>query len=605
MKYNHQTLIAKEHIFSADENKFLMSYNKQKKSPLNYILQTYAQRKFQSTFIVAIGIINSFLEGIGITLLIPILSLLMDPSGAQGPGQLSIISQYFTKVYAWLGLELTIASALTGFAIVVVASQALVLMQKMFIARFNSQYEYELSCTLYQRLFSAQWSTLSKLMRGELLNTIAKEINFARSVFYSFLNILSFLVKIIILMIFSFLISVKLTFAVIGLGIAIGLIVQRLSQSARRLGDKAKDSRSSLMNVLLSVLDNLKFIKLMSLENDNYTQLEHVTKTFRNARIHVEWQKEFVTFVTTAIMTALFATVMYFGSSTFKLTLPLLLALMFIYARMSPVMIQMFSLYNWINSMLISVTTVEETIAELQQGQEKTSGKKAVRLEGDIQFSHVDFAYDQKNVLEDANFTIHKGEYVAIVGETGSGKTTILDLLLLLLYPTKGDVYINGIKSRDIDIAAWRESIAYVGPENYLIAQSIEKNLLIAQKKEKPSEGQMWDALKKASLDQFVANFEQGLKTVLLDRGQNLSTGQKQRLNLARAFLRDADILIMDEPTSALDFETEKAVRKEIMAFKGNKTLITVTHKKELVQDADRILEINNKRVVEVSHKFL
>jgi len=223
-------------------------------------------------------------------------------------------------------------------------------------------------------------------------------------------------------------------------------------------------------------------------------------------------------------------------------------------------------------------------------------GVKVGRLSGDVEFRDVSFSYNGADpVLQGVSFRAHPGERVAIVGPSGVGKTTLLSLLLRFYKPTGGKILFDGKPASDYEVRSLRERIGYVSQSPLLLTGSIMENLLYGNLDAREEE--VIRAAKVAGIHDFIAGLPEGYESPIGERGVNFSEGQKQRLSIARALVRDPDILILDEPTSALDSLTEQSVFRALPTLVGNKTLFVVAHRLCTIQDADRILLLNENRL--------
>ncbi len=234
-------------------------------------------------------------------------------------------------------------------------------------------------------------------------------------------------------------------------------------------------------------------------------------------------------------------------------------------------------------------------------------GAKTLDLQGDfeIKFENVNFAYDtNKQILKGVSFAVKRGETLALVGNSGGGKSTSVSLLPRFYDVTGGQITINGEDIRDFTLQSLRQNIAVVFQENFLFDDTIRQNILIA--KPDASQEEVEAAVKMAYLDEFVGTLENGLDTVVGERGVLLSGGQKQRVAIARAFLKNAPILVLDEATSALDNKAEAIVQKAIENLMQDKTVIVIAHRLSTVKNADKIIVINEGEVAESgSHEAL
>ena len=215
-----------------------------------------------------------------------------------------------------------------------------------------------------------------------------------------------------------------------------------------------------------------------------------------------------------------------------------------------------------------------------------------------IRFDDVDFAYEpDRPVLRGVSFGVEPGSITAIVGPTGSGKSTLVSLLLRLFDPDSGTVSIDGVDLRALDVDSLRGNVSVALQENVLFGMSVRDNIRYVVPD--ASDERVLEAARVACVDEYVAGLPEGLDTVLSDRGGKLSTGQRQRLSIARAIVKDAPILILDEPTAALDAYTEHRVLERLSAWGEGRAIFLITHRISTIQQADRILYLDGGRIVE------
>ena len=225
------------------------------------------------------------------------------------------------------------------------------------------------------------------------------------------------------------------------------------------------------------------------------------------------------------------------------------------------------------------------------------TGEVVERLRGDIEFRDVTFSYNgHEPVLQDVSFHIHHGEHVAIVGPSGVGKTTLLSLILRFYKPSSGKIYFDERPASDYETGALRRRIGYVSQETLLLSGSVMENLCYGNPE--ASRDEVIRAARTAEIHDFIGSLPEGYETAIGEKGINLSEGQKQRLSIARALVKNPDILVLDEPTAALDSLTERSVFQSLPALIRDKTLFVVAHRLSTIKNSDRILVLNENRLV-------
>ena len=259
---------------------------------------------------------------------------------------------------------------------------------------------------------------------------------------------------------------------------------------------------------------------------------------------------------------------------------------------------------DWIRSMAM-FTRIFEYYDMKPEIEEKPDAKELTDAKGEISFEHVDFSYDgERQILKDITFTLRSGDCIAIVGPSGSGKSTVVNLIPRLWDPTSGRVTFDGTDVRDLTLHSLRDEIGVVTQETYLFNSTIRENLLYANPG--ATEEEMIDACRKANIWDFISGQPEGLDTMVGNRGLKLSGGEKQRISIARALLKDPALLIFDEATSALDSISEAAIQAAINPLIEERTSILIAHRLSTILAADEILVIRDGRIVERgTHKEL
>ena len=256
---------------------------------------------------------------------------------------------------------------------------------------------------------------------------------------------------------------------------------------------------------------------------------------------------------------------------------------------------------NWLFMLAPKLREYFDVIDAQPGVRDNPEAKDVGRLTGEVAFDNVTFSYDaRRNAVTDVSFTVNPGETVALVGATGSGKSTTLGLLHRVFDPTGGRILIDGIDIRDMTLVSLRRNIGVVFQEPMLFARSIEENLRVG--KPDATDEEIATALERAQAKEFIARQPDGIKTIVGERGRTLSGGERQRVSIARALLKDPPILIFDEATSALDATTERLLQAALDAATEGRTTFVIAHRLATIRNADRIFVFDQGRVVETGN---
>jgi len=229
--------------------------------------------------------------------------------------------------------------------------------------------------------------------------------------------------------------------------------------------------------------------------------------------------------------------------------------------------------------------------------EEGPDAEPLVVSEGAIEYDHVSFGYGDERVVSDVTFAVDGGETLGVVGPTGAGKSTLLSLLLRMYDVDEGEIRIDGQPIDGVTLSSLREAIGYVGQETFLFYGTVREN--IAYGAFDATDEQVVEAAKAAEAHDFIAGLPDGYDTMVGERGVKLSGGQRQRIAIARAIIREPEILVFDEATSDVDTETEMLIQRSIDRLAADRTTVAVAHRLSTIKDADRIVVVDDGRVVE------
>lgn len=243
-----------------------------------------------------------------------------------------------------------------------------------------------------------------------------------------------------------------------------------------------------------------------------------------------------------------------------------------------------------------SISAIEDV---LKMNDEKNGDIKLSSKIDSIKLDNITFGYTESNIIENLSLKINRNESVALVGDSGSGKSTIVGLIQNLNRINSGTIRVNDIDINDLELEEYRSRFAVVQQNAVLFNGTIRDNLLFGLDHSKVSESEIWNAIKSANLDEFINSLEDGLDTNIGEKGMKVSGGQKQRISIARAFLRDPEVVILDEATSALDSITEKEIKDALTNLMSNRITIAVAHRLSTIKDYDNIVVLGERHILE------
>jgi subfamily B ATP-binding cassette protein MsbA len=277
-----------------------------------------------------------------------------------------------------------------------------------------------------------------------------------------------------------------------------------------------------------------------------------------------------------------------------------LLTFMFVLFRMMPLVSQINAGRQQISSLYGSMDNIKKLLQTEAKSKTVIGNLHFSKLKHAIDFCNVDFKYDLNSdelILSNITFSIEKGQTVAFVGASGAGKTTLADLIPRFYEPSKGTILIDGIDSREFDVDSLRRRLSIVSQDTFIFNNSIRYN--IAYGLENIDEESIVEAAKLANAWEFIQELPERLNTILGDRGVRLSGGQRQRIAIARALLRQPEILILDEATSALDSVSEQLIQESLEKLSQDKTVIAIAHRLSTIANADKVVVVEQGRIVE------
>ncbi|MFD1017999.1 ABC transporter ATP-binding protein [Thalassobacillus hwangdonensis] len=441
---------------------------------------------------------------------------------------------------------------------------------------------------------------------GSILVRIMNDINSLQELFTNgIINLLMDIVTLLGIIIILFVLSPKLALAIMVILPIMFYISTKLRRSIRRSWQDVRIQQSRLNSHLNESIQGIRITQSFSQEKENTAFFDGVNtdnyESWRNATKKSAMFRPFVEMsnaIGTAILISYGAILIIQGPSNGGIEVGTFVSFAFFLGMFWEPISRLGQMYNQLLMAMAASERIFEFLDEEPNVDEKKNAKKLDSIKGHIEFDHVQFAYDEKRIaLHDINLEMKQGQTVALVGHTGSGKTTIANLISRFYDPTKGAVKIDGHDLRDVKIDSIRQQISVVLQDTFIFSGTIMENIRFGRPD--ASDEEVMEAAKVVGADDFIQRLSEGYQTEVEERGNVLSAGERQLLSFARALLADPRILILDEATASIDTETEMKIQHALKRLLKGRTAIIIAHRLSTIREADHIFVLENGRILE------
>jgi ATP-binding cassette subfamily C protein len=534
-------------------------------------------------------------DGASVSAMLPLLKLATAPHGANAvllPGsdvdggeKISHLEKLVVGALANVGLEATIGVLLIVVVTGVIARSLLMLVANRHVGYSAAHISTELRLSLLRAVLSTRWDYFLHQPIGRLANSMATEANRTSRSYIVGITMLAMLLQSLVYAGLAIAVSWKATLAVIVVAMVILALSHILVKMARRAGKRQTELFKSLLARLTDTLQSVKSLKAMARE-----ELAGAVLSAETSRLNRALQLEVLSdAVLDAVQAPMFAIVVAIGIyvAIEKMGMPFssVMVLVILLGRVLNQLQKTQKMYQKLGTTQSAFWSLRREIKQAEKAREITTGTLEPDPVTPIRFENVSFAYGDKRVLKDVSLTIKPRALTTIIGPSGAGKTTMIDLVIGLYHPVSGTVYLGDIPLTEVDMKKWREKIGYVPQEQVLLHDTIMTNITFGDPR--LTEADAENALRAANAWEFVKELPDGLYSNVGERGTKLSGGQRQRIMIARALAHRPAVLILDEPTSALDPDSAAVVTATLQRLSKDYTVIAISHQHALAESAD------------------
>lgn len=568
--------------------KYLLSYQYMKKYTKNIV------------FVAAINLISCVFEGFSITMLIPVLQNLMfkQKESLHNIPFLNKISFLLDGKTPYEVLPILIIFTLVAIVLKNIFFYiSMVLVGKL---RYDSMGEFR--SNLLDKILYSSNKYYDLVKSGHLVSNINYETSRMGTFINALLNILVLGVKIIIYVIVLLCVSWKGTICIFILMIVVFPLIRFIIKKVKILGDESSSAASKFNFILLEILSGIRVIKSFGTENYEKKKFKNADDDYINSNYKYEKYNALIAPFTETIVLTLIVFVFFVFMKFVNLDITQLIPYAIVYVVLLNRTMNQINVFNIYGAQLANNLSSFDSYKKVEDGADEfktISGNKVIqKFEKNIEFKNVNFSYiNRREVLKNINIKIQKGKITAIVGATGSGKSTMVNLIPRFYDVTSGEITVDAIPINDLELHNWRRKIGIVSQDVFIFNTTIRENILYGNFN--VSDLEVERAAKIANAHEFIMEMTDGYNTIVGERGMRLSGGEKQRISIARAIISNPEILILDEATSAMDTKTERLIQEAIDKLTQGRTVIAIAHRLSTIQNADEIIVLEGGEVVE------
>lgn len=546
--------------------------------------------------IIALGILSSLAEGFGISLFIPFLHGLEQPAFHSDTGiwLADALAMLFSNIHPEHRLPI-IAFCIFG---TILLKALLSFSASALFGWLDMRITHHLRSGIFEQLLRVEYRFIEQSPSGKLFNTLSTETWRTSDALSTLVDLIISVCMIGVYTTLLLLISWQMTLLVMGFMVIVSIIVRVLTRHVKDLSTNLTNANAMFSKRMVQAIDGMKVVRAFGRESYEQKLFDRVSAYISRLVMKLMVASGLVNPVYEILAGGLLIYILFTTLQDPSGLTPLLVFIFVLY-RLQPKIKELDENRVGLSSFSASV---EDVISLLDRANNAhpTSGKIPYKgLKQGIRFERVSFNYgnSEKPAIEDVSISIPAGKTTALVGPSGGGKSTLIKLILRLYDVTEGDIFADGYSLKELDLALWRKQIALVSQDVYLFDATVKQN--IAYGRLDATTEEIMEAARQADAHGFISQLRDGYDTRVGERGVRLSGGQQQRISMARAFLRNPDILILDEATSVLDTISEHLIQDALDKLSQDCTVIIIAHRLSTIRRADHIIVLDEGRVPE------
>ena len=544
----------------------------------------------------ALALLASLFEGVSLALIIPLVQILDAPTLPTNQGHPLLQALYAGA--AAIPVEMRLVVVLATMLGAIIAKSAISYANMALLVVVYGRLSHTLRREIFTRILERPLAEVEREPSGRLLNILNNETWRATDALNHLFSIITALATMVVLLALLFLLSWRLSLVALVFMAIIPPLVQLITWRAKRLSTLSLDANEALAQRTWATLNGVRIIHAFGRETFEVARFSQTSDKVR--RLFLKWALISMTTgpITEVLVTGVVALLAFLVNAS-HVNVGMLVAFLAILYRLQPRLVGCVSSLASLRGLHAPVMAVSKALAASPRPLSRNAKRQFLGLSKGLRFDSVSFCHEgaSRPAVSEVFFDAAHGNMIALVGPSGAGKSTLLDLLLRFYEPQHGEILADGIPISEFVLASWRARLAVVSQDPYIFDDTVRANILYGRPQ--ASEADMVHAAVLSCADDFIRELPMGYDTKVGERGTQISGGQRQRLALARALVRDPDILILDEATNALDTSTERAFQEALEHFARHRLVFVVAHRLATIENADRVVVLDAGRVVE------
>lgn len=555
--------------------------------------RAFGRYRRQIVLLTVLGFASGLLEGIGINAVIPLFSFII--GGDAGD---DFISRAIRQVFTYLHIDFNLIYLLV-FIVLMFILKAIAMAAFVYIKiKINTDYEERTRNELFQATLASSWGHLLKQKLGHLEMILMNDVTRGAHMLQLLSSFIMVTTGLLMYVAVALNISVPITLLTLVLGSVLFLFFKPLMYRTRMAAYQTAAANKDVNHYVSENVLGAKTVKAMFVGSEVARRGAEYFSSLKRLKAFVFMLTSISSILVQPVSLIFICIVFFFSYQSSDFSFAVLAAIVYLIQQMFQYIQQFQSNLHSMNEAVPYLKSVLDHQESSLKAAEADSGRARFSFERSLDFKDVSFSYvEGQEVLKGVSFSVRKGEMVGLIGRSGAGKTTIVDLLLRLFNPASGQIMLDGRDFTEISVGEWRKNVGYVSQDIFLMNDTIANNIRFYNNT--LTHEDIETAAKMANIYDFIQTCLDGFETVIGDRGIMLSAGQRQRVIIARVLARNPKILILDEATSALDNESEAKIQKVIEDLKGKITVLAVAHRLSTIMNADRLLVLEDGTITE------